>query len=113
MRNDGWPKRARRGSETARASETTRASTAVRVSKTVRDGSRCGALRRMAAFCADGFCGMGPLGRTLWTVVLVKLFVMFAVLKLFFFPDFLAGKDDAQRAAHVLEELTGQTTESG
>ena len=49
---------------------------------------------------------MTALGRTLWIVVLVKLFVMFAVLKLFFFPDFLAGKSDGERAAYVLEELT-------
>ena len=94
MRNEGWPKRVRRGSESARVSET------------ARDGRRCRALWRAVRFYAEGFRGMGPLGRTLWTVVLVKLFVMFAVLKLFFFPDFLAGKDDAQRAMHVLEELT-------
>ncbi|MDE5695392.1 MAG: DUF4492 domain-containing protein, partial [Alistipes sp.] len=47
-------------------------------------------------------------GRTLWTIVLVKLLVMFAVLMLFFFPDLLAGKDERQRAAHVLEQLTGR-----
>ena len=36
----------------------------------------------------DGFRNM-RLGRTLWTIILIKLFIMFAILKVFFFPDFL------------------------
>ena len=36
----------------------------------------------------DGFRHM-TLGRTLWTIILIKLFVIFVILKLFFFPDFL------------------------
>ncbi|MDE5695026.1 MAG: DUF4492 domain-containing protein, partial [Alistipes sp.] len=60
-------------------------------------------LRRAVRFSADGFRAM-TVGRTLWTIVLVKLLVMFAVLKLFIFPDLLAGKHERQRAAHVLEQ---------
>jgi hypothetical protein len=29
------------------------------------------------------------LGKTLWLVILIKLFIMFFVLKLFFFPNFI------------------------
>ena len=29
------------------------------------------------------------IGRTLWLLILVKLFIMFFILRLFFFPDFL------------------------
>jgi hypothetical protein len=29
------------------------------------------------------------LGRTLWAIILIKLFVIFVILKLFFFPNFL------------------------
>ena len=36
----------------------------------------------------DGFRSM-TLGRTLWAIILIKLFIIFIVLKLFFFPDFL------------------------
>ena len=36
----------------------------------------------------DGFRSM-KLGRTLWAIILIKLFVIFVVLKLFFFPNFL------------------------
>ena len=28
-------------------------------------------------------------GRVLWVIILLKLFVLFVVLKLFFFPDFI------------------------
>ena len=43
-------------------------------------------------FYRDGFRGM-TIGRTLWVLILIKLFLMFFVLKLFFFPSFLKGKD--------------------
>ena len=36
----------------------------------------------------DGFRSM-RLGRTLWAIILIKLFIMFAILKVFFVPDFL------------------------
>ena len=44
----------------------------------------------------DGFRNM-TLGRTLWAVIIVKLIIIFAVLKVFFFPDFIgehAGEGD-------------------
>ena len=63
-------------------------------------------LRRVVFFYVDGFRAM-TLVRTLWAIVLVKLFVMFAVLRLFFCPDLLAGKSAPQQAACVLEQLTG------
>jgi hypothetical protein len=36
----------------------------------------------------DGFRSM-KLGRTLWAIILIKLFVIFVILKLFFFPNFI------------------------
>lgn len=64
-------------------------------------------LRRLFRFYADGFRSM-TLGRTLWKVILIKLLLMFGVLKLFFFPDFLNTNftTDAQRAEYVLEQIT-------
>ena len=41
-------------------------------------------LRNVIRFYIDGFREM-TLGRTLWAIILIKLFVLFAVLKLFFF----------------------------
>ena len=50
------------------------------------------ALRSVFRFYVDGFREM-TLGRTLWAIILIKLFVMFVILRLLFFPDLLAGKD--------------------
>ncbi|MBP5214545.1 MAG: DUF4492 domain-containing protein [Bacteroidales bacterium] len=36
----------------------------------------------------EGFRSM-TLGRTLWVIILIKLFVIFIVLKLFFFPNYI------------------------
>lgn len=59
-------------------------------------------------FYRQGFRRM-TVGRTLWKIILIKLFVLFAVLKLFFFPNFLQThfSNDGQRADHVLQQLTG------
>lgn len=60
--------------------------------------------RQIVRFYIDGFRSM-TLGRTLWAIILIKLFVMFAVLKLFFLPDPLAGKSPGERAECVMQNL--------
>ena len=64
-------------------------------------------LPRIYRFYRDGFRQM-TLGRTLWKIIAIKLFILFAVLKFFFFPDFLATtfSTDRQRADYVIEQLT-------
>ena len=52
----------------------------------------------------DGFRSM-TIGRTLWTLILIKLFVMFFILKLFFFPSFLKGKTSEEKEEYVGMEL--------
>ena len=42
----------------------------------------------------EGFRSM-RLGKTLWLIILIKLFVIFFILKLFFFPNFI--KEHAQK----------------
>lgn len=68
---------------------------------------------RVFKFYRDGFRSM-TLGKTLWKVILVKLFIMFAVLKLFFFPDFLSTQfsTDEQRADYVMEQITAPAQNS-
>lgn len=62
--------------------------------------------QRIYHFYADGFRGM-TVGRTLWIVIIIKLVVMFAVIRLFFMPDILGGFDnDTQRAEAVREHLS-------
>ena len=45
------------------------------------------------------------LGRTLWAIILVKLFIMFAILKVFFFPNFLKEHAQGDEAGYVATEL--------
>ena len=47
-----------------------------------------GLLSRIFHLYYDGFRTM-TLGKTLWAVILIKLAIIFLVLKLFFFPDFI------------------------
>lgn len=56
-------------------------------------------------FYIEGFRNM-TLGRTLWLIILVKLFIMFFILKLFFFPDYLDGQPtDQAKEEYVAGEL--------
>lgn len=48
-------------------------------------------IRRIINFYSEGFSNM-RLGKTLWLVVLVKLVVIFVVLRLFFMPDILSER---------------------
>ena len=52
----------------------------------------------------DGFRSM-TLGRTLWAIILIKLFIMFAILKVFFFPNFLKEHAQGDEVAYVANEL--------
>jgi len=55
----------------------------------------------------DGFKNL-TWGKTLWILILVKLFIMFAILKVFFFPNLLNSQynTDKEKSEHVLKELT-------
>jgi hypothetical protein len=46
------------------------------------------------------------LGKTLWAIILIKLFIIFVVLKLFFFPNFLKQHANGDEADFVATELT-------
>ena len=64
-------------------------------------------ITRISAFYIEGFKGM-RLGKTLWLLILVKLVVLFGVIKLLFFPNVLQTEydTDAERSLHLLEHLT-------
>ena len=52
----------------------------------------------------DGFRSM-TLGKTLWAIILIKLFIIFAILKVFFFPDFLKQHAEGNEAEYVATQL--------
>ena len=68
-------------------------------------------LKRVYTFYIDGFKGM-VLGKKLWKIILIKLFIMFAILKLFFFPNFLKTnfQTDEEKSNYVLEQITKNTS---
>ena len=57
-------------------------------------------------FYMEGFRSM-TLGKTLWAIILIKLFIMFFILRLLFFPNILQQKydTDEERANQVIENL--------
>ena len=63
-------------------------------------------IKRTIRFYVEGFKSM-TVGKTLWALIILKLFIMFAILKLFFFPDLLSSNydNDDDRAQHVRNEL--------
>ena len=62
-------------------------------------------LRKRALFYYEGFRSM-TIGRTLWAIILIKLAIMFLILKIFFFPATLRGMNDQEKADFVTRELT-------
>ncbi|WP_458700286.1 DUF4492 domain-containing protein [Sulfurospirillum sp. 1307] len=63
--------------------------------------------KKILDFYISGFKSM-KVGKKLWLVVGIKLFVFFFILKLFFFPDILKTKfsNDEDRANFVIENIT-------
>lgn len=57
-------------------------------------------------FYLDGFRSM-KLGKRLWLIILIKVFILFFIMRLFFFPNFLKSRfdDDKQRGDYVREQL--------
>jgi len=68
-------------------------------------------IHRVFLFYYEGFRNM-TLGKTLWAIILIKLFIMFAILKVFFFPNFLNSRfeSDEEKAAYISEQLTEKQT---
>jgi len=65
---------------------------------------------KLYTFYRDGFTNM-KVGKTLWLIILIKLFIMFVVLRIFFFPNFLNSNfnDDESKAKHVRQELINKS----
>ena len=62
-------------------------------------------IQRIWKLYYEGFRSM-TLGRTLWLVILVKLFVIFVVLKVFFFPDYIKEHaNKGQEAEFVSKQI--------
>jgi hypothetical protein len=65
------------------------------------------AMTRLFRFYYDGFRTMSWWGKRVWIIILIKLFIIFIILKIFFFQDFLQKKydTDKQKSEYVLDQL--------
>ncbi|MDD7276593.1 MAG: DUF4492 domain-containing protein [Bacteroidales bacterium] len=61
-------------------------------------------LKSIANFYIDGFKNM-TWGRPLWMLIILKLIILFAILRVFFFKPVLAGKSEDERSEFVGEML--------
>ncbi|MCX6230638.1 MAG: DUF4492 domain-containing protein [Bacteroidetes bacterium] len=64
-------------------------------------------LKSVYQFYYQGFRSM-TIGKKLWLIIIIKLIIIFVVLKLFFFPDFLKSKfkTEEERSNYVIKQLT-------
>ncbi|MCH5319284.1 MAG: DUF4492 domain-containing protein [Paramuribaculum sp.] len=63
-------------------------------------------INKIANFYIEGFRNM-TIGRSLWVIIILKIVILFGVLKLFFFPNILKRdyNNDAERADAVRVSL--------
>ena len=64
--------------------------------------------KRIFDFYYEGFKNMPSWGIKVWALILIKLFIMFVILRMFFFPDIISQdfENDEERADYMIEELT-------
>ncbi len=54
-------------------------------------------IKQVFNFYYEGFRNMGKTGRNLWIIIIIKLAIMFLVLKIFFFPNYLNSRFDTEK----------------
>lgn len=68
--------------------------------------------KKVFNFYYEGFRNMNKTGRRLWAIIIIKLALMFLVLKLFFFQNFLNSNfdSDEEKTEYIHEQLTNTQT---
>lgn len=64
-------------------------------------------INRIIRFYYEGFRNMSWWGKRVWIIILIKLFIIFIILKVFFFHDYLREKysTERQKGEYVLDQL--------
>ena len=65
-------------------------------------------MRRIVDFYVEGFKNLPDWARSVWFIILLKLFIMFVIFKLFFFQNKLKTEfsSEEERANHVIKQIT-------
>ena len=63
-------------------------------------------LHKVFRFYYDGFRSM-TVGKKLWLIILIKLFIMFVIFRVFFFKNYLNSRFDSEekKSEYVIEQL--------
>lgn len=62
-------------------------------------------LTKVFRFYCDGFRSM-TIGRTLWIIIIVKLVIIFVLLRIFFFRPAMSHLSPQEKQNHVADELS-------
>lgn len=63
-------------------------------------------LKKIFKFYIDGFTDMPNYGKRLWFIILIKVFIIFFVLKIFFFKEHLSKfETDEDKSEFVSKQL--------
>ncbi len=56
---------------------------------------------------SDGFKNLQPYSKKLWLLIFIKLFVMFAIIKYLFFPNFLdsVASSHEEKSTYIIDQL--------
>ena len=65
-------------------------------------------MKKIVDFYMDGFKNLPDWARSIWFIILLKLFIFFVIFKVFFFQNKLKNDfaSDKERANHVIEQIT-------
>ena len=63
--------------------------------------------KKIIHFYTDGFKNM-KIGKKLWMIIFVKIFLLFVVIKWLFFPNVLETQfhNDKERSQYMIDQLT-------
>ena len=67
----------------------------------------CDLPKKIFHFYYEGFTSLSWWGKKMWIIIILKLFIIFAILKVFFFPDILQRNfdTDTERSEYVIDQL--------
>jgi hypothetical protein len=66
--------------------------------------------KKVLFFYIDGFKNLSDLGRKLWVIIIIKLVVIFVIIKAFFFPTITTKVKKEHLQDLYVKQITGITT---